>query len=238
MNIQTKNMKKLTIYLLFGAIIASVYSCYPGGTEYYNETDIVITNHDNEFDFPNNKKYFMDDSINHIVEEGKEDEVNRKYDDVILANVAAYLDTAGYTRMEGDMPDSVYIAMSDVLFSVIATSTEYSGIGYVPGGGWWWGYPGYGWGGGWGGYYPGYPWYPGYGWGYPYTYSYTTGSLFIEMADLKNIDEEEEIIPIPWQATINGLLSGDADNMRWRIDRGIDQAFKQSQYLYADPFMK
>ncbi len=238
MNRQIKRIRKYVIYLFFVSIIPLLYSCYPGGTEYYNETDLVITQHDNEFDFPNNKTYFMGDSINHIVEEGKENEVNRKYDAVILANVAAYLDTAGYTRMEGSEPDSILIAQSDVLISVIATSTKYTGVGYIPGGGGWWGYPGYGWGGGWGGYYPGYPWYPGYGWGYPYTYSYSTGSLFIEMADLKNIDEVEEIIPIPWQATINGLLSGDDDNMKWRIDRGIDQSFRQSQYLFTDPFMK
>ena len=58
------------------------------------------------------------------------------------------------------------------------------------------------------------------------------------MADLKNIDHEEEIIPIPWQATVNGMLSGDADNMKWRIDRGIHQAFRQSEYLYVEPSMK
>ena len=235
MNRQIMRIRKYVIYLFFVSIIPLLYSCYPGGTEYYNETDLVITQHDNEFDFPNNKTYFMGDSINHIVEEGKENEVNRKYDAVILANVAAYLDTAGYTRMEGAAPDSILIAQSDVLISVIATSTKYTGVGYIPGGGGWWGYPGYGWGWGWGGYYPGYPWYGG---GVGYTYSYSTGSLFIEMADLKNIDEVEEIIPIPWQATINGLLSGDEDNMKWRIDRGIDQSFRQSQYLFTDPFMK
>jgi hypothetical protein len=229
-------IRKYFIYLFVASIIPLLYSCYPGGSEYYSETDLVITQHDNEFDFSSNKKYFMGDSINHIVEEGKENDVNRKYDAEVLANIAAYLDTAGYIRMEGGAPDSILIAQSDVLISVIATSTEYSGIGYIPGGGGWWGYPGYGWG--WGGYYPGYPWYPGYGWGYPYTYSYSTGSLFIEMADLKNIDEDEEIIPIPWQSTINGLLSGDEDNMKWRIDRGIDQSFRQSPYLFTDPFMK
>lgn len=234
MNRQIMRIKKYVIYLFFAAIIPLLYSCYPGGSEYYNETDIVITQYDNEFDFPNNKTYFMDDSVNHITEEGKEDDANRIYDDKILADVAAYLDTAGYTRMEGDEHDSVLIAASDVLVSVIITSTDYTGIGYIPGGGGWWGYPGYGWGG----YYPGYPWYPGYGWGYPYTYTYSTGSLFIEMADLKNIDHVEEIIPIPWQATVNGLLSGDAENMKWRIDRGIQQSFRQSQYLYSDPYMK
>ncbi len=239
MKSKTMNPKKYLIYLLSAAIIPLMYSCYPGGSEYYNETDLVITQYDKEFDFPNSKTYFMDDSINHIVEDGKEDNVNRAYDRVILANVAAYLDTAGYTRMEGDAPDSILIQSSDVLVSVIATSTEYSGIGYIPGGGGYWGYPGYGWGGGWGGgYYPGYPWYPGYGWGATYAYSYSTGSLFIEMADLKGVDHEEEIIPIPWQATVNGLLSGDAANMKWRIDRGIDQSFQQSQYLYTNPNMK
>ncbi len=222
MKSQTKIIRKYVNYLLFTALIPLLYSCYPGGTEYYNETDVVITQYDDQFDFSSNKRYFMYDSINHITEEDKEDEVDRSYDDDILEKIAAHMATAGYSRTEGDMGDSILIASSDVLIAVIATSTQYSGVGYIPGGGGW------GWGGG---YYPGYPWYPGYGWGYPYAYSYSTGSLFIEMVDLKNVDHEEEIIPISWQATINGLLSGDKANMEWRVDRGIDQSFAQSPYL-------
>jgi hypothetical protein len=208
---------------------ALFFSCYPGGVQYYSETDIVATEYDNAFDFSSNKNYFMNDSIYHIVDEEKEDQVDRSYDDAVLERIATHMTSAGYTRIEGDAPDSILVGQADVLLNVIATSTKYTGVGYVPGGGGYWGYPGWGWGGG--GYYPGYPWYPGYGWGYPYTYSYSTGSLFIEMVNLGGIDEMEEEIPITWQSSTNGLLSGDQANMEWRIDRAIDQSFEQSPYL-------
>ena len=227
-----RRFNKQMKHLVFVSIALVTFSCYPGGLEYYSDSDIVMTNFDQVFDFKSNKLYFMSDSIQHIVEEGEEDKVDRSYDDAVLERIASHMGTAGYTRLESDqIPDSVLIDSSNVVLSVIVTSTEYSGIGYIPGGGGYWGwYPGWGWGGG---YYPGYPWYPGYGWGYPYVYSYSTGSMFIEMAYEDGINEEENTIPIPWQATINGLLSGNKDNMISRIDRSIDQSFEQSPYLFT-----
>lgn len=226
-----QTVRRYYTYLFFASIPALFFSCYPGGIEYYNETDIVATQYDDSFDFASNQNYFMPDTIHHVVEEGMEDEVDRSYDDEVLARIATHMATAGYTRFESDeIADSILVDSANVVLTVVVTSTEYSGIGYIPGGGGYWGwYPGWGWGGG---YYPGYPWYPGYGWGYPYTYSFSTGSMFIEMIDEDGIDHDEEILPIPWQATINGLLSGDAENMQWRVDRAIDQCFEQSQYLF------
>ena len=223
-------MTKYLKFVLFVSIPVVFFSCYPGGLEYYSESDIVVTMYDNGFDFGSNKNYFMPDTIHHVVEDGEEDEVDRSYDDDVLDRIASQLAAVGYTRFESDViPDSVLVDSANVVLTVVVTSTEYSGIGYMPGGGGWWGwYPGWGWGGG---YYPGYPWYPGYGWGYPYYYSYSTGSVFIEMVDEDGIDQVEEILPIPWQATINGLLSGDAQAMQWRVDRAIDQCFEQSPYL-------
>ena len=226
-----QSVRRYFIYLFFVSIPVLFFSCYPGGIEYYNETDIVVTQYDDNFDFASNQNYFMPDTIHHVVEEGKEDDVDRSYDDEILAKIASHMATAGYTRFESDeIADSILVDSANVVLTVVVTSTEYSGIGYIPGGGGWWGwYPGWGWGGG---YYPGYPWYPGYGWGYPYSYSYSTGSLFIEMIDEDGIDHFDEVLPVTWQATINGLLSGDAENMQWRVDRAIDQCFEQSQYLF------
>ncbi|MCD4735617.1 MAG: DUF4136 domain-containing protein [Bacteroidales bacterium] len=226
-----KNVRRYFIYLFFVPIPLLFFSCYPGGIEYYSETDIVATQYDKIFDFASNQDYFMPDTIHHVVEEGKEDDVDRSYDDEILAKIATHMAAAGYTRFESDViADSILVDSANVVLTVVITSTEYSGIGYMPGGGGYWGwYPGWGWGGG---YYPGYPWYPEYGWGYPYTYSFSTGSMFIEMIDEDGIDHTTGELPIPWQATINGLLSGDADNMQWRVDKAIDQCFDQSQYLF------
>ena len=225
-----KKLMKLFTYSVFVAIPLIFASCYPGGLEYYSESDIVLTNYDPAFNFSTNKLYFMPDTIHHVVEEGKEDEVDRTYDDEMLDLIATNMDAAGYTRLEDpELPDSVLVDSANVVLAVIVTSSKYSGIGYIPGGGGWWGwYPGWGWGGG---YYPGYPWYPGYGWGYPYYYSYSTGSLFIEMVDEDSIVPAEEIVPITWQVSINGLLSSNEQNMITRVTNSINQAFKQSPYL-------
>ncbi len=226
-----QSVRRYFIYLFFISIPVLFISCYPGGIEYYSDTDIVVTQYDENFDFASNQNYFMPDTIHHVVEEGKEDDVDRSYDAQILARIATHMATAGYTRFESDeIGDSILVDSANVVLTVVVTSTEYSGIGYIPGGGGWWGYyPGWGWGGG---YYPGYPWYPGYGWGYPYTYSYSTGSMFIEMIDEDGIDHFEEVLPVTWQVSINGLLSGDAENTLWRVERAIDQSFEQSQYLF------
>lgn len=224
-----RRLNKQVKYLVFVSIAVVTFSCYPGGLEYYSDTDVVMTNYDQAFDFNSNKLYFMKDSITHVVKEGEEDKVDRSYDDDVLQRIASHMETAGYTRLESNtIPDSVLVDSANVVLSVIVTSTKYSGVGYVPGGGGYWGYPGWGWGG----YYPGYPWYPGYGYGYSYSYSYSTGSMFIEMAHEDGIKEEDKTIPIPWQATINGLLSGNKSNMESRIDKSIDQSFEQSPYLF------
>ncbi len=230
--LKQKKTISYTIYVLFITIPLLFFSCYPGGIEYYNESDIILTMYDDQFDFADNSNYFMPDTIIHAIEEGEEDNISRAYDGPILDQIADQMSAAGYTRLESNIiTDSVLVDSADVVLSVVITSSEYTGIGYIPGGGGYWGwYPGWGWGGG---YYPGYPWCPGYGWGYPYTYSYSTGSLFIEMIDQNSINYQGDNneLPITWQATINGMLSGNQNNMQWRIDNGIEQCFKQSPYL-------
>lgn len=209
---------------MIAALPLAMFSCYPGGLEYYSDTDIVVTDFDEGFDFTPNKLYFMPDSINHVVEDGKEDEVDRQYDDAILDLVETNLDLAGYTRLVNpSIPDSVLVDSANVVVGLVAFSTTYSGTSWV-GGGWWGGYyPGWGWGG----YYPGYPWYGGY----PVTYSYSSGTLLIEMVNEDGIQQTSDTIPIVWQSAINGLLSENASNMITRITNSINQAFVQSPYL-------
>ena len=214
---------------MFIAIPLAMFSCYPGGLEYYSDTDIVLTNYDDEFDFSPNKLYFMPDTIHHVVEDGKEDEVDRTHDAEIIDLVATNLEAYGYTRLvDPTKPDSILVDSANVVVTIGVVSTEYSGTGWYPGGGYWWGwYPYYGYGAGSSYYYPGYPWYGG---GY-YYYSYTTGSLFIEMIDEDGIDHVEEILPVVWQATINGLLSDNTANTLTRVQNTINQSFIQSPYL-------
>ncbi len=206
-------LKRNLSFLIIAAIPLVFYSCYPGGIEYYSDTDIMMTNYDEEFDFNANKNYFMPDSVHYAADD--EDDVDRKFEDEILSEIAKNMSELEYTRVNDTLDADIYLVAT-------VTSSTYSGVGYYPGGGWWWGgYPGWGWGG----YYPGYPY---YGWGY--AYSYTTGSLFIEMAYPDEVDHDEDEVPIVWMAAINGLLSDSGSNTLSRIISGIDQVFKQPPF--------
>ena len=107
--------------------------------------------------------------------------------------------------------------MPDVVVTVNGLTIETVGIVCYPWYGWWywyWWYPGW-WGNG---------CYPAYG------YSYTTGTLMIDMIVPGAVAEEEEYNRV-WEAGINGLLrSSQVENQQF-VKQNIDQAFAQSPYL-------
>lgn len=91
--------------------------------------------------------------------------------------------------------------------------------------GYWWGYPGYV-GPCYWGHCNDYPyWYP-----YWYSYSVSTGTLVVEMADLKNAEKDKKV-EIVWSALGSGQIG---DSKTFALDqciRTVDQAFAQSSYL-------
>jgi hypothetical protein len=91
--------------------------------------------------------------------------------------------------------------------------------------GYWWGYPGY--------YDPYYWGYPGSYYYYPFTYTYTyeTGTLVIELVDMKHRTQNNDKLFVSWNMLASGVLSdSNSENMQQAID-AIDQAFEQSPYL-------
>jgi hypothetical protein len=83
-------------------------------------------------------------------------------------------------------------------------------------------YPGYWWG--YGGYYPYYPYYP-----YSYTYSYSTGSMFIDLIDLENANNISGKATVIWTSFSNGIL-GETSNTVLATD-AVNQSFIQSPYI-------
>ncbi len=152
-----------------------------------------------------------------------------KYNNDIIQAIASNMSAYGYTRVSdtaSGVPD-VRISSTAITIKNVTVGTWYP---Y---------YPGWGWGWGWGYnassrdtdyYYPGYPGYypPGYGWGIPYYSSYTTGTLLIEMANPLDIRVvgNDTVVPIYWNAGINGVLSSGSD--KTRIIGTIDKAFEMS----------
>jgi len=216
-------------YLLMkiGILVGVVFilaGCYPGGAEYTSDTDIVITNYDDEFDFGDITHYYLADSIYHIVDEG--DEVNTSLDAFTIGLLEDHFNALGWERSI----DTIADPEPDVTVVVAALSTTYYNIYEIP-----W-YPG--WGYGWGWYYKGtnYWGYPGYGWYYPwYGYSYYTsyevGTLAWFLFDPDDVDIEEELISLGWAGIINGVLGSSTSTTKNRIENGMNQAFEQSSYL-------
>ncbi|HGY54607.1 MAG TPA: DUF4136 domain-containing protein [Caldithrix abyssi] len=199
----------LVIFFTSFALVA----CYPDGPTSSEDLDVVITAFDKDVDFSKITTFALADTV--IKLEGSI-EVKDKWDPVILSQIKANMEKIGYTYVPNDTtlpkPDVAVVA------AVVANKN------YVIGGGWW-GYPG--WGGWWG---------PGWGWGwyyppYYYTTSYSVGTLLIQIANPNEVTNSDEPVPVYWFAAMNGLLSNSTTATRDQIERLIDQAFKQSDYL-------
>jgi hypothetical protein len=170
--------------------------------------DVVTTLYDPNYDFTKDKTYSMPDSIFHIADEGEDDELTRKYDSYILDQVDSQMKLRGFRKITDptvELPDVVVILRA-------VSKTNYQA------------YSSYYYGGYWGGWY--YPWYGG-----TVVYSYSTGSLLIDMLDADNINIEEEIYPTAWIAGINGLLGDTSTGVKTRLSTSIGQAFVQSPYI-------
>ena len=165
------------------------------------------------------------DAIGRVMEIIPEKAVYWKDDNAqsLLAQVASEMALRGYVRTEEKAEADLGLQLT-----YVESTTQVSG--WVGGSGWgwdsWW-YPGF-----WGPYY-------GMGWsyGFPVSYSYSTGSMVMEMVDLRNTpaDTTEQVqLPVIWQAVSSGLLSGNAHLNLTLVGRAIDQAFTQSSYIKKD----
>jgi len=206
------NLITISILLLLSLFLSSCYSDY-GLTE--SEYDIVGTAYNESFNFSSVSTYGITDSVYHIIED--EDDIDYTYDAVILSEIEKNMNARGFEKMENISDQNI----PDVMLVVAVTSTTHKGGVYYP--------PGWG-------YYPGWG-YPGYGWGYPpyyQSYTFTKGSIIIQMNDVKNPTTSDETFNNVWFAGINGLLESKPASISSRIIDNIFQAFDQSPYLIKD----
>lgn len=218
-------MKKINVisWILSLSVIAVIGGCYPQGATYTDEVDLVVSVQRAEVDYQAYNTFYIEDTVVKLS--------NNENDKILDPSDAAFLVGEFQMRLielgwvevptldTNNLPDAV----------VTMTVLENVNASYVSGG---WGYGGwYGWGY-WG--YPGGGYYPGYG-GCCYTsvYTYTTGTLIIEMLDPSKIVDEgaTKLVPIIWGGGINGYSEGSKSNIRTRVKRGMDQIVKDSPYL-------
>jgi hypothetical protein len=218
-----KNLRQTLAGIAAIAMLNLISGCYPQGPETVSDYDLVATQFDPNFSFVRAQTYYLVDSVVHITDSennGSESELVRSMDAAILSEIVTQMDNAGYTRVteiEGESPDLLITATG---LAVTNVDVYYD---------YWWNY--WGWWGGWNYWYPyyGFGWYP---YGTAYYSSYTTGTLLIEMSQPK-MPRSGSSFPLVWMGAMNGLLTNNPQNNESRAREGIQQAFRQSRYLYA-----
>ena len=232
-------MKKYCPYFLnptalFIAIASCVSACYPDMERFVSDSVIVITARDDatnfKAEFPN-QTFAVPEQIN-IIRDTVNDSNNIDIDSAFVARttidrVVRNMTEYGWQRIDEQQIANGELADVVILISVNARRSYGAYISY-PWWGWWGGWPGWpsypgypGWGPGWGGYYP-----PSVGY-----YSYSQGSILLDMFDPFDADDSQSQLFIPWTAGINGLLRSTQSSTETAIHQTIDRTYSQSDYL-------
>lgn len=202
----------------FGALLTLsifLYSCYPQGAETLDDTNLVFTDHDDQFDFASERTYHLVPEVIYIDTNATP---NPSTDAIIMDEIIKQFAKLNYTRVDSiDHPSDVNIVVMASLIRVTNTS-----VGWYPG---------------WGGWYGG--WWGGWGWGgccyggVPVVTSYDSGTIFIDSFDGQSPPPpiEGALPPVVWTAGMNGVLSQSSVGQESRIRTVIAQAFAQSPYL-------
>jgi hypothetical protein len=196
-------------------LLPTLTGCYPyDSNKSASDYDITITQFDRTANFfpqppqpPPGTTYYLPQKVYHITS-GQPDTIPTTYDQLILDLVDSNMKARQYTPDTSASPPD---PQTNFIISVYVTTSTYYGYTYWGG---WWGYDCYCYGG----YYP-----------YMQPYSFTTGTILINMADQSQVDTVAQTAPMIWGCAINGLLDSGAASTR--ITNQINQCFYQSQYL-------
>lgn len=208
-------MKRLNSILIFIIIFAGFNCKNLPPFEDLSSNFVVLTKYDPAADFASYKTFAIRDTIG-VITGDPDDSVWYDNDaQSIINEVITQMTTAGYTQVSRFAKPDLGIQLVG-----LRNTTVYA----IPPG-YWWGYPGWG-----------SPCYWGYcgGWGYWYPYYYTvtvsTGTIIVEMADLKNAGENGKI-NIVWNAVGNGQVGTSTSFIVDQCIRTVVQGFQQSPYL-------
>jgi hypothetical protein len=205
--------------ILVLGLLPTLTACYPyDSNKSASDYDIAITQFDKQANFypaqpPPSTTYFMPNQID-ILPPNQTNPITipPELETQILSQVAANLAARQYTRVF-TKPTPPPDPQPNFIITVSATTSTYYGYTYW---GYWWGYGCYCYGG----YYP-----------YMQPYSFTTGTILINMADTSREDTSTNppTAPMVWGCAINGLIN--SGNATARVTDQINQCFNQSPYL-------
>ncbi|NEU09585.1 DUF4136 domain-containing protein [Flavihumibacter sp. R14] len=206
-------MKK---YFLIGvSIVIAATSCRKDPDFDDLSSDLIVsTNVDPTAQFNTYETFYISDTVANLGGTDEDSILTGPSAQQLVESVRANMVARGYTvtniRRQADL--GIQIGIVKVL-----NIESY----YYPG--WWGGY--YGWYDPWywGSYYPYY-----YGWST--TYVYNTGTLIVDMYDLKNAAINQQYKAV-WNITSLGIIGDSLDANVQRGINAVDQAFAQSEYL-------
>lgn len=203
--------------LLLLALVGALWSCRKEpNLSQLSDDPLVATQFDRSADFSSYATYELPTYVA-LLGNGSNDTLLSNSDaNQILNRIRQNMDRRGYS--EAASTDT-----GDLAMNVFVINTQNTGSVVTPG--YWWGsagyYDPYYWG-----YYDSYYYYP-----FSYSYTYNTGTLIMELVDLKNDDLNNNRLIVIWNSLANGLLYNySATNMQNALS-SIDQSFTQSPYL-------
>lgn len=205
--------KTLWALLLTGAAAAGVAACYPERMSGSDAYDSVVTVADTNANFSDFAKFFIPDSVVHLVPVGGTDDIPHVYDSLIVEQIAVNMTARGFKRTL--ILDSAGVTLNPMV--TLEENYDYTTADWCVL--WGWAYP-----------WACTSWVAGYPPGLDFTYS--TGTLLIPMADLRGGVPPAAIPGVIWFAAINGVVDGSTSSTAAaQITDGINQAFAQSPYI-------
>lgn len=211
-------MKKIFPFFLLVLLLASCQK--DPDMSKLDDDFVVFTDYSNKTDFKSFTTFYIPDSVMEIGNSQNATFWNSTEADQVISTLEASLKACGYVQVADK--DSADLGIQASYITSINYFSNYYDNPYwwndYPGYNWWYGY----WGNNWNGWY-----YP-----YPVVYSYSVGSLLVEMVNLKATSDSK--LPVIWTAYMAGLLSGSNDFNMQLATQAIKQAFTQSPYIKAN----
>jgi hypothetical protein len=198
--------KLFLIVAIFSVIF--LWGCYPEGPQYTEDLDIVVTNHNPDYNFAAKGTYAMPDRIVKITGNMKEGDNPEFIPDAtatqIIAKIASNMENLGWKRVAVGASPDVLLTPAELESTTVMYYYDY----------WYWWYGNN---------------YPYWGYNPPAYYdSYITGTLLMSIIDKSELAGNGAPVR-QWTGLVNGILSGKYSPER--VNHLIDKAFDQSSYL-------
>lgn len=205
-------------FMLPALLVICMVKCrkYPDSSDLSGRL-VVMTNYNNTANFTGYATFVLPTYVGLISNTSRDTVLDPQFGNQILATIRTHLKARGYEEVPNNQQADLGIVV-EVLKDLATYSNWYPGS--------WWGYPG--WSGCYWFYCGSYPVYPA---NYP-VYEYASGSLIIDLVDLKNMPPQNNRLHVIWTNWNGGALGTTGSGVDITLG-AIDQAFLQSPYIKA-----